>query len=64
MLLDGKRGQVNDIRVSSQQEAPVRLTLFWTEAQRWEGRIYEVEIRHDRLVPRARSNYMRRKMRC
>jgi glucoamylase len=34
-----------DIPVSSQQKAPVRFTFFWTEAQRWEGRDYEVEVR-------------------
>jgi glucoamylase len=33
-----------DIRVSSQQKAPLRFTFFWTEAQRWEGRDYEVEV--------------------
>jgi len=34
-----------DICVSSQQKAPVRFTFFWTEAQRWEGQDYEVEVR-------------------
>jgi glucoamylase len=34
-----------DIRVSSQQKASVRFTFFWTGAQRWEGRDYEVEVR-------------------
>jgi glucoamylase len=34
-----------DIHVSSQQKASVRFTFFWTGAQRWEGRDYEVEVR-------------------
>jgi glucoamylase len=34
-----------DIRVSHQQRAPVRFTFLWTEAQRWEGRDYEVGVR-------------------
>lgn len=36
-----------DIPVSSQQKAPVRFTFFWTEAQHWEGRDYEVGVEHD-----------------
>jgi glucoamylase len=34
-----------DIPVSTQQRIPVRLTFFWNEAHRWEGRDYEVEVR-------------------
>ena len=34
-----------DIPVSKQQKAPVRFTFFWTEAQRWEGQDYLVEVR-------------------
>lgn len=34
-----------DIPVSKQQRTPVRFTFFWTEAQRWEGRDYEVKVR-------------------
>jgi glucoamylase len=34
-----------DIPVSNQQKAPVRFTFFWTEAQRWEGQDYKVEVR-------------------
>ena len=33
-----------DIHVPGQQRAPVRFTFFWPEAQRWEGRNYEVEV--------------------
>jgi glucoamylase len=33
-----------DIHVPGQQRAPVRFTFFWSEAQRWEGRDYEVEV--------------------
>ena len=33
-----------DIHVPAQQRAPVRFTFFWPEAQRWEGRNYQVEV--------------------
>ena len=34
-----------DIHVSSQQRVPVHFTFFWIEAQHWEGRDFEVEVR-------------------
>jgi glucoamylase len=33
-----------DIRVGKAQQAPVRFTFYWTEAQRWEGQDYEVAV--------------------
>ena len=40
----GLGAHFTDIHVSGQQRAPVRFTFFWPEAQRWEGRNYEVEV--------------------
>ena len=33
-----------DIRVAPGQTAPVRFTFFWTTAERWEGRDFQVGI--------------------
>ncbi|MBI1872776.1 MAG: glucan 1,4-alpha-glucosidase, partial [Acidobacteria bacterium] len=33
-----------DIPVSSSQQAPIRFTFFWTRANRWEGRDYDVAV--------------------
>jgi glucoamylase len=33
-----------DIAVSVDQRAPIRFTFFWTQANRWEGRDYEVAV--------------------
>lgn len=44
-ISSGLGAHFTDLHVPSQQRAPVRFTFFWTEAQRWEGRDYEVEVR-------------------
>ena len=33
-----------DIRVAPEQQAPVRFTFFWTAAEHWEGRDFQVRI--------------------
>jgi glucoamylase len=33
-----------DLRVAQGQRAPLRFTFYWTEAGRWEGRDYAVEV--------------------
>ena len=33
-----------DVRVPARQKAPVRFTFFWTAAEHWEGRDFQVGV--------------------
>jgi glucoamylase len=33
-----------DIPIPMSQQGPIKFTFFWTDAQKWEGRDYTVEI--------------------
>lgn len=42
-----------DLPILPAQRSPIRFTFFWTDADRWEGRDYEVTVRE---LPATRSN--------
>jgi hypothetical protein len=40
-----------DIQITAEQRAPIRFSFLWLDSNQWEGRDYEVAVRHTLATP-------------